>query len=144
VRPRRGVTLLELLLVTAILGLVASLGAGAVVRAAQGEPLAAGAAALHAAEARARLLVRSHGPGVIAIERDTWWLATAGDERRRLWREPEGLRVVVRGEAGRILREVPLDAAGRGPDLRIELADGQGVRRFAVLGLSGQWVEAER
>ena len=141
--PRRALTLLELLLVTAILGLVVSLGAGAVVRAAQAEPLRNAVAGLQAADARARLIARSQGQRRIAIEPDGWWLEADG-ERRRLWTPPDDLRLAVRDTDGRVQHRIPLDAAGRGPDLRVELADRSGVRRLTVLGLSGQWLEDER
>lgn len=146
VRTRTAFTLIELLAVTALLGLLAVLGVGSL-RRSQGDPLLAAAAQVQAWDAAERRQSRLHGPR-------TWRLDTAGAEavlavtpaaavtRPQRLRLPPGIR--CRWSDADLQRLATCQyVKGLGPDLLLELGDGVRRWRWRLLGASGQWLRED-
>ena len=138
--PRGGMTLIEVLLVVVILGLVAAAMAGGLARSANADAQARALADLRQADAELRLEARQHGALVVELQPTRVVATRPGDESRVWWQAPDELRVAWRDSDDSAVDRILIDAHGRGPDLRIELRDRSSLRRFHILGLSGQWL----
>lgn len=139
-----GLTLVELLAVTALLAIVVSLGAGRLQAAGTRSALDQAVERLQNWDARERWRAglqggrkwRLHASGAELAEP-----AQADDtpDKQQL-RLPQGVRCQWQDDAGTTVEALPYSDSGCSADLRVELWQDGDQRRYRLLGLSGQWL----
>lgn len=141
--PRRAYTLVEVLAVTVLLGVVASLGVPPLLRAISGDALARAADRL----AQSFRDARAQGYGQrLDFDLDSWgFAAVAGEGRARTTvaevRLGDGIQAGWTRN-GRPLRRLELDPRGHGLDATLALRQDGRELRFAIDGLTGTWLPA--
>lgn len=134
-------TLVEVLAVTVLLGLVASLGAPPLLRAITGDPLRQAAERLGLAFRD----VRAQGYGHrVDMQLESWGFTAATlDEGRRLplpeGRLPDAIQATWTRD-GRAVNRLEIDPRGHGLDTAITLHHDARELAFTVDGLTGRWL----
>ncbi|MDA3961795.1 MAG: prepilin-type N-terminal cleavage/methylation domain-containing protein [Planctomycetota bacterium] len=137
---RRGLTLLEVLLVVAILGMVAAVLVPRLAARSQVAPTVRAARQLAQLDARLREQARSTSSAItVRVDARGWHAENA--PTAVLWAAPSGLAMHLRDFTGERVSQFTIDGAGRGPDLALILRSGDVQQRVRVFGLSGQWVD---
>jgi prepilin-type N-terminal cleavage/methylation domain-containing protein len=131
--PRRAYTLVEMLVTTALLALVATLVAPPIMRRITGDSLSQAAEQLGQAfrDTRSQAFGR---PLVLVLEP---WGFSAGAQRTGI-RLPEAVQVAWLRH-GRAVQRLELDARGHAVDTEVVLRRAGRERRFVIDGLTGRW-----
>ncbi|MFW5752795.1 MAG: pilus assembly FimT family protein [Planctomycetota bacterium] len=133
-----GFTLIELLAVVVLAGLVAGLGAGALVHLAEPDPFTAArerlvAGFVLATSAARRGEARTVELDATGLRHELEPLATLPDTVSVVWSDPDG---------GAVAR-LRFDSRGRSRDLIITCRAGEERRRYLRSGITGLWLAAE-
>jgi prepilin-type N-terminal cleavage/methylation domain-containing protein len=147
----RAMTLIEVLVTIVLLGLLASVGTGALLGVASAGERARAVATVRRSDAMARALARAERPvelrtadGGTSIE--TWLVSDAdgGESPRPEWRTalPAGSRVSIHGAGnGMDLLTLGIDSTGRSADVTYLVTTPAGDVTLDVAGRTGQLVE---
>lgn len=142
---RRAYTLVEVMAVTVLLGLLATLGVPPMLRAMAGDPLERAAGRLVQAFRDARAQAYGHR---LELDLGAWGFAAAiiGDGARAALppvRLPESVQVTWT-RRGRPVTHLELDPRGHGLDLDVVLRQDERERLFTIDGLTGRWTPRTR
>lgn len=150
-RWARGMTLVEVLVTIVLLGMLASIGTGALMGVASAGERARAVASVRRADAMARSLARAERPVELRIADDggtleTWLSAGDDDETPSAaeWRTelPARSRVSFhRANAGAELSTIRIDSTGRSDDVTYLVTMSTGEVALDVAGRTGQLVE---
>ena len=142
---RLAFTLVEVLAVTVLLGVLATLGVPPMLRAMAGDPLERAAAQLTRSFRDVRALAYGHR---LDLELAVWGFSAAlldNGARTDLQpaRLPESIQVFWT-RRGRPVQRLELDARGHGLDTDVTLRQDERERSFTIDGLTGRWAARVR
>ena len=138
---RHAFTLVEMLAVTVLLGLLASLGVPPLLRTITGDPLGRAADRLNLAFRDARAQAHGHRLG---LDLDTSGFTATTEEDGQLvelptTRVPETIQLTWTRN-GRSVRRLDLDPRGHGLDTDVTLRFDERELHFTIDGLTGAWM----
>lgn len=134
---RHGLTLIETLAVTALLGMVAALGVPALVRSIAQDPLDAVVTGLMSQEAQARALAYGRGGHVELRGNGLGMLGPHGDLVTYVAPSDVQLDWTISGSSA---VRLDYDTAGRSRDVAVTATREQHYIRLQLAGLTGEWL----
>lgn len=143
---RRGLTLVEVLIVVTLLALIASLALPALLRHGRGQATATYDQRLQTALLQMRALAAHHNQDLrIQIEQGQWEAhstdANIQPSLLRTWPwAPAAAVTVLDAHNGSALDRFPIGADGTTPDLRLQWQHAHTTHTATLFGISGQWI----
>lgn len=138
---RRGLTLIELIAVAAIMAMVAGTLAVAVRGSAEGAEWHRAIGDVRHLDSMARIRARTDGPALVSLAADGRSVRAsvqASDESIALATVPAGIAIAIRAPGGGTMTALAIDGAGRSESVSYVLRGARRAVRIPVNGQAGQ------